>query len=39
MNIRIYLDGKYAVSHHMMDRVGADANIHNPAVYMQTLFN
>ena len=39
MNIKTYLDGKYAVSHHMMDKAGMDANIHKPTVYMQTPFN
>ena len=39
MNIIIYLDGKYTVSHHMIDKAGADANIHNLAAYMQTPFN
>ena len=39
MNIKTYLDGKYAVSHHMMDKAGADANMHKPAAYTQTPFN
>ena len=37
MNIITYLGGKYAASHHIIDLVGAAANIHNPAVSTQTL--
>ena len=39
MNIKTYLDGKYTVSHHMMDKACTDTNIHKPAAYMQTPFN
>ena len=39
MNIIIYLDSKYMVSHHMMDKTGMDTNIYNPIAYMQTPFN
>ena len=35
----IYLGGKYVVSYHILDLVGAAANIQNPTVYMQTLLN
>ena len=37
MNIVIYLGGKYAASYHIMGLVRTTSNIHNPAVYMQTL--
>ena len=37
MNIKTYLDVKYAISHHMMDKTGTDANIHKPAAYMQII--
>ena len=39
MNIKAYLDGKYLVSHHMMDKAGMEVNIHKPTAYTQTLFN
>ena len=43
MTIIIYLSGKYAASHHMVDLVGTAANVQTPAynkaVYTQTLFN
>ena len=39
MTIKTYLGGKYAASHHIIDLVGAEANIQNPAAYTQTLFS
>ena len=30
MTIKIYLDGKYAASYHIVDLVGTTANIENP---------
>ena len=36
MNIKTYLDGKYAVSYHMMDKAGANTNMYKPAAYTQT---
>ena len=39
MNIKTYLDGKYTVSHCMMDKAGVDANIYKPTAYTQTPFN
>ena len=35
MSIIVYLDGNYIVSHHMMDKAGTNANIPNPAAYIQ----
>ena len=39
MNIKIYLEVKYAVSHHMTDKADVHTNIHKPAAYTQTPFN
>ena len=39
MNIETCLDGKSTVSHHLMDKAGADANIHKSAAYTPTPFN
>ena len=43
MTIIIYLGGKYAASHHIIDLVGMAANVQNPicneAAYILTPFN
>ena len=39
MTIIIYLGGKYAASHHVIDLVGIATNIQNPAAYTLTLFS
>ena len=39
MTIITYIYGKYTVSYHMIDQVGAKADLQNSAVYTQTLLS
>ena len=38
MTIIIYLSGKYAASHHMVDLVGTAANVQTPAYNRQYIY-